>query len=435
MFHAAISASQSDIEAVEAAMVGHAVGIDAPFQTVVELLSQDAETATVAVLDDDRRPIGAIREIDVRAFLLNPFAHALIQNPALKRDLRPFVRPVPTAEIDAGLSPMLALISAEGGQSALAVTREGRFLGLIGSGAMLRLAADREAAIGAERAVRLARIGAASATMRAEAAALSAEIDTIAATLLSAADETGVRAGEVGQQGLSVAAAAEQAVTNVQDIATEGRALAGELDRLGDEATAAHASSIRASDLMDQGERRADELAIAAVEIEQVTAAIDKIARTINMLAINATIEAARAGDAGRGFAVVAAEVKALSNRSREATSLISTKLAAVHASVRNVTDSHHGLTDVIANLRGLSEGIERAVTRNSAATRTIASHVDDAATANDLIRRNAAAINDAAEGSRQEAHAIAAVATQLTGSAATLQQRLTAFLDEVQAA
>ena len=70
------------------------------------------------------------------------------------------------------------------------------------------------------------------------------------------------------------------------------------------------------------GERMAG-FALAMNQVQKVSSTIEAIARKTNMLALHATIEAARAGDAGRSFAVVAAEVKKLAHDTRAATSQI----------------------------------------------------------------------------------------------------------------
>ncbi|OYQ32652.1 chemotaxis protein [Niveispirillum lacus] len=67
-------------------------------------------------------------------------------------------------------------------------------------------------------------------------------------------------------------------------------------------------------------ERQLAGLTAALNRVGRVAAEINTIAKQTNLLALNATIEAARAGDAGRGFAVVATEVKALANKTAEAT-------------------------------------------------------------------------------------------------------------------
>ena len=67
---------------------------------------------------------------------------------------------------------------------------------------------------------------------------------------------------------------------------------------------------------MEQTHLALNEVMSSSRKIDDITRAIDAIAKQTNLLALNATIEAARAGEAGRGFAVVAAEVRALASRS-----------------------------------------------------------------------------------------------------------------------
>ncbi|WKU18123.1 methyl-accepting chemotaxis protein [Advenella alkanexedens] len=91
------------------------------------------------------------------------------------------------------------------------------------------------------------------------------------------------------------------------------------------------------SDKVNQVVRSMEEMNDSSRKIESIVKIIEDIAFQTNLLAINASVESARAGEAGRGFGVVAAEVRNLSQKSSDAAKEIK---SLVHASVEDVTQS-----------------------------------------------------------------------------------------------
>ena len=99
---------------------------------------------------------------------------------------------------------------------------------------------------------------------------------------------------------------------------------------------------------MDMVSIKVSDLGGRSQEIGKIVATIDDIAAQTNLLALNAAIEAARAGEQGRGFAVVADEVRKLAERSSMATKEIATLVSGIQASLRDAVDAmQEGSKDV----------------------------------------------------------------------------------------
>ena len=116
----------------------------------------------------------------------------------------------------------------------------------------------------------------------------------------------------------------------------------------------------RVKESMTQSATVIREMGKRASDISSIVDTINLIAERTNLLSLNASIEAARAGDAGRGFAVVAEEIRNLADRSAKATSDIASIIKALQEVAREAVDaSNEGLKVVEQSNAQAEEGVK----------------------------------------------------------------------------
>ena len=123
----------------------------------------------------------------------------------------------------------------------------------------------------------------------------------------------------------------------------------------------------------------AQRLNSAAESMREIIELISNITGQINLLALNATIKSARAGEAGRGFAVVASEVKNLANQAKHATDRITQEISALNDVSGDVVAALNTIRAAIGEVSQYVSSTASAVEQQSAVTREISSNMQRA--------------------------------------------------------
>ena len=256
----------------------------------------------------------------------------------------------------------------------------------------------------------------------------STELEASANTLMA----TAVRSQELTTM---VAAASEEASTNVQSVASATEEMTLSVNEISRQV---QDSARMANDAVDQARKtndRVSELSKAAARIGDVVVLINTIAGQTNLLALNATIEAARAGEAGRGFAVVASEVKALAEQTAKATGEIGQQITGIQAATRESVDAIREISGTIEKLSEISSIIAAAVEEQGAATQEISRNVQQAAKGTMQVSSNITDVQRGVSEADSASSQVLSAAQSLSGGSNRLKLEVGKFLNSVRAA
>jgi methyl-accepting chemotaxis protein len=233
----------------------------------------------------------------------------------------------------------------------------------------------------------------------------------------------------------SAAAASEEATANVQSVASASGQMSSSVNEISRQVTE---SSRIAGDAVTQAgktDARIGELSVAASRIGDVVKLITAIAEQTNLLALNATIEAARAGEAGKGFAVVASEVKALAAQTAKATGEIGAQIAGMQTATDASVGAIKEIGATIQRISSIAGSISAAVEEQGAATAEIARNIDEAARGTAQVATHIGDVNRGAGETGAASTQVLSAAASLSKESSRLKVEVDQFLAMVRAA
>jgi len=267
-------------------------------------------------------------------------------------------------------------------------------------------------------------------------------VATSSAHLSSAARQVAISSEHQSEATSSAAAAVEELTVSIDHVGSNADDAMQRANEAGQQAAASGAEVDNASNLIAQVANRVQNsaeqiqtLSDQTQRIGNVTVVIREVADQTNLLALNAAIEAARAGEQGRGFAVVADEVRKLAERTTHSVQEISGMISSIQGEATEAVNSMQTSREVVGNvvhsadrasasmqdIRSSSETVQSSIASISEALR------EQRSTSSELAR-NVESIAQMSEENSSAAASVADTANQLVAVSAKLKSSVARF-------
>jgi len=233
----------------------------------------------------------------------------------------------------------------------------------------------------------------------------------------------------------AVAQASEGASQNVQTVAAAAEEMVSSIGEISQQIARSTEIAGSAVDQVEKTNVDVQRLNDAARSIDDIVGLINDIAEQTNLLALNATIEAARAGEAGKGFAVVASEVKALASQTGNATQNISEHISGIQSATQTAVEAMGSIGGTIHEMSEIATAIAAAMEEQRAAASEITRSAQEAADGTRDVFSNIQEVDQATSETGESAGQVLEASLAVSRQSDTLKEAVEQFLGDVRSA